>query len=67
MRKRNLLLLVCFLSLLATACGPRRYGCGPRRCHNLTQPKSYDSLYNTYHKTLTHQSFHINNSLSGAA
>lgn len=32
-----LLLLLC-LSFLSS-CGPRRYGCGPRRCEIKTQPQ----------------------------
>ncbi len=29
-KKLTLLLLVCVIAL--SACGPKRYGCGPRRC-----------------------------------
>lgn len=36
-KKLSLLLLVCVISL--SACGPKRYGCGPRRCEVKIQEK----------------------------
>jgi hypothetical protein len=34
-KKLPLLLLVCVIAL--SACGPKRYGCGPRRCEMKSQ------------------------------
>lgn len=35
-KKLPLLLLVCVIAF--SACGPRRYGCGPRRCEVKVKP-----------------------------
>ena len=35
-KKLSLLLLVCVIAL--SACGPKRYGCGPRRCEVKVKP-----------------------------
>ena len=38
MKKKSLLYLLVAL-VLTLSCGPRRYGCGPRRCEIKIEPK----------------------------
>jgi hypothetical protein len=37
-KKLPLLLLVCVIAF--SSCGPKRYGCGPRRCEMKTQEQT---------------------------
>jgi hypothetical protein len=37
MKKKNLIFTMFALIVMTTSCGPRRYGCGPRRCEVKTQ------------------------------
>ena len=32
MKKKNLIFTMFALIVITTSCGPKRYGCGPRRC-----------------------------------
>lgn len=48
-KKLPLLLLVCVIAF--SACGPRRYGCGPRRCEVKVERET--KLNNTLKKEIT--------------
>jgi len=40
MKKDKIIFTLLILGFLAS-CGPKRYGCGPRRCEMKVQPKPY--------------------------
>jgi hypothetical protein len=42
MKKEKIIFAILILGFLAS-CGPKRYGCGPRRCEMKVQPKPFFS------------------------
>lgn len=55
MKKKSLLYLL-FALVLTLSCGPRRYGCDPRRCEIKVEPKA--ALKHTVEKSRTSLSYY---------